>query len=196
LAEDESVPSIKQTQSAYKPLNTKLNLNKVDTSAYDSRTASKKFPMIGNAERYMSIGERTYYIVTSTDFIGSQIPQTSTITNYQPIDAEMALEITPLVSGDRNITLDINVLQSTFNGERIDQNAPPGQESREFTSTIRVKDQDVVILGGLEERSKADSGTGVPFLSRIPILKWFFSSKKKETSKKKLSILIKPTIID
>lgn len=183
-----------------------LNLGKVVPNFYanikalenngdvDIRSTPKLSTLNGHRAN-MSIGERTYYVVTNTDYIGSQIPQTTTITNYQPIDAEMALDITPFVSGDNNITLDISVLQSTFNGERIDPEAPPGQESREFTSTIRVKDQDVVILGGLEEKTNIDSGSGVPFLSKIPIIKWFFSSQKKEDSEKRLSILIKPTII-
>lgn len=184
-----------------------LNLGKVVPNFYANIKAlenngdinirsTPKLSTLNGHRANMSIGERTYYVVTNTDYIGSQIPQTTTTTNYQPIDAEMALDITPLVSGDNNITLDINVLQSTFNGDRIDENAPPGQESRQFTSTIRVKDQDVVILGGLEEKSKIDSGSGVPVLARIPVIKWFFSSKKVSSEKKKLSILIKPTIIN
>ncbi|MEL4309115.1 general secretion pathway protein GspD [Joostella sp. CR20] len=143
----------------------------------------------------LSIGETTYYVVTNQNFYGSQIPQTSEIRNYQPIDAELAISIKPLVSGDGQITLDINVIQSNFSGERIDDDAPPGINSREFSSIIRVMDQDLVILGGLEEKAKNDSGSGVPILSRIPIVKWFFSSRKREDSKKKLTILIKPTVI-
>lgn len=143
----------------------------------------------------LSIGETTYYVVTNQNFYGSQIPQSSEIRNYQPIDAELAISIKPLVSGDGQITLDINVIQSSFSGERIDEDAPPGINSREFSSIIRVMDQDLVILGGLEEKAKNDSGSGVPILSRIPVIKWFFSSRKREDSKKKLTILIKPTVI-
>lgn len=143
----------------------------------------------------LSIGETTYYVVTNQNFYGSQIPQASEIRNYQPIDAELAISIKPLVSGDGQITLDINVIQSSFSGERINEDAPPGINSREFSSIIRVMDQDLVILGGLEEKAKNDSGSGVPILSRIPIIKWLFSSRKREDSKKKLTILIKPTVI-
>jgi type IV pilus assembly protein PilQ len=50
-------------------------------------------------------------------------------------------------------------------------------------------------LGGLEEKIKNDSGTGVPFLARIPIIKWFFSKRVREDTKKKLVVLIKPTVI-
>ncbi|MCX2679354.1 general secretion pathway protein GspD [Galbibacter sp. EGI 63066] len=143
----------------------------------------------------LSIGETTYYVVTNQNYYGSQIPQSSEIRNYLPIDAELAVSIKPLVSGDGQITLDINVIQSSFSGERIEEDAPPGLTSREFSSIIRVRDQDLVILGGLEEKAKNDSGTGVPLLSRIPIIKWLFSSRKREDSKKKLTILIKPTVI-
>ena len=134
-------------------------------------------------------------MANNQNFYGSQIPQTSEVKNYQPIDAELSVTIMPLVSGDGQITLDIKVIQSSFNGQKVDKNAPPGINSREFTSIIRVKDQDLIVLGGLEESTKNDSGTGVPLLSRIPIIKWIFSSRTHQDSKKKLTVLIKPTVI-
>ena len=158
------------------------------------RSAPKLSALNGHRAN-LSIGETTYYAVTQRDIIGSQNPQTSTITNYYPIDAEFAINIKPLVSGDGQITLDINVIQSTFNGTKVADDAPPGVNSREFNSIIRVKDQDLVILGGLEEKIKNDTGTGVPLLARIPVIKWLFSKKKREDTKKKLTVLIKPTII-
>ncbi len=158
------------------------------------RSAPKLSALNGHRAN-LSIGETTYYAVTQRDIIGSQNPQTSTITNYLPIDAEFAINIKPMVSGDGQITLDINVIQSSFNGTKVADDAPPGVNSREFNSIIRVKDQDMVILGGLEEKIKNDTGTGVPLLARIPVIKWLFSNKKREDTKKKLTVLIKPTII-
>lgn len=157
--------------------------------------STPKLSTLNGHRAHLSIGETTYYVVTNQNFYGSQIPQSSEIRNYQPIDAELAINIKPLVSGDGQITLDINVVQSDFNGERIDEDAPPGLNSREFSSIIRVRDQDMVILGGLEEKIKNDSGSGVPFLARIPVIKWFFSKRKREDSKRKLTVLIKPTVI-
>jgi type II secretory pathway component HofQ len=51
------------------------------------------------------------------------------------------------------------------------------------------------MIGGLEEESTNETGSGTPFLSRIPIIKWFFSSRTKAKSKSKLTIFIKPTVI-
>jgi type IV pilus assembly protein PilQ len=157
--------------------------------------STPKLSTLNGHQATLSRGERSYYAVTRRDVIGSQNPQTTEIKNYFPIDADLSIGIRPIVSGDGNITLNINVLQSDFNGERIDPEAPPGINSREFTSTIRVKDKDVIILGGIEETSRNNAGSGVPFLARIPIIKWFFSKRTRAASKSKLSVLIKPTII-
>lgn len=157
--------------------------------------STPKLSTLNGHRANLSIGETTYYVVTNQSFFGSQIPQTSQIRNFQPIDAELGVSIKPLVSGDGQITLDIHVIQSDFNNTRISDDAPPGLNSREFSSIIRVADQDIVLLGGLEEKVKNDSGSGVPFLARIPIIKWLFSTRVRQDSKRKLSILIKPTII-
>ena len=183
-----------------------LNIGKVVPNFYVSLKAmesngnlkirsSPRLSTLNGHKAFLSIGETTYYVVTNQNFYGSQIPQTSEVKNYQPIDAELSVTIMPLVSGDGQITLDIKVIQSSFNGQKVDKNAPPGINSREFTSIIRVKDQDLIVLGGLEESTKNDSGSGVPILSRIPLIKWLFSSRSRTDSKKKLTVLIKPTVI-
>ena len=100
-----------------------------------------------------------------------------------------------MVSGDGIVTLDMKVIQSNFNGERIAEGAPPGINSREFTSLVKARNNDIIVLGGLEEKSKDDTGTGVPFLSKIPILKWLFSKRVRRDTRAKLTVLIKPTII-
>lgn len=157
--------------------------------------SSPRLSTLNGHKAYLSIGETTYYVVTNQNFYGSQIPQASEVKNYEPIDAELSVSIMPLVSGDGQITMDIKVIQSSFNGQKVDKDAPPGINSREFTSIIRVRDQDIIVLGGLEEKVKNDSGSGVPLLSRIPVIKWFFSSRKREDSRKKLTVLIKPTVM-
>ncbi|MFV8354974.1 type II secretion system protein GspD [Flavobacterium sp. XS1P32] len=172
-----------------------LSLKAMESNGNLKIRSSPRLSTLNGHKAFLSIGETTYYVVTNQSFYGSQIPQASEIKNYQPIDAELSVTIMPLVSGDGQITMDIKVIQSSFNGQKVDKDAPPGINSREFTSIIRVKDQDIIVLGGLEESVKNDSGSGVPLLSRIPILKWLFSSRKKEESKKKLSVLIKPIVI-
>jgi type IV pilus assembly protein PilQ len=143
----------------------------------------------------LSIGNTEYYLEESVNIIGTQNPQTATTQTYKPITAELAVIITPQVSGDDQITLEVEVTQSDFT-ERISTTAPPGQTSRTFKSLIRVKNGEMILLGGLEEKRDSKTGHGTPLLSRIPVIKWLFSSRDETNSKSKLNIFIKPTIIN
>ena len=156
--------------------------------------STPKLATLNGHEASMTIGNTEYYLEEQSNYIGTQTPQLSTIQTYKPVNAELALTIKPMVSGDDQITLNIEVDQSDFT-ERISKTAPPGNVSRTFKSMIRVKNQETIILGGLEQKRKQDSSSGVPFISRIPILKWLFSSRTKTNSDSRLTIFIKPTII-
>lgn len=156
--------------------------------------STPKLSTLNGHEASMTIGEQEYYLETANNFVGSENPQQIITNTYKSTSANLSLTITPVVSADDQITLDITVEQSDFT-ERIAETAPPGSVTRTFSSLIRVKDGETILLGGLEEKSTTDTGSGVPLLSKIPIIKWFFSSRTKEKSKKKLTIFIKPTII-
>lgn len=156
--------------------------------------STPKISTLNGHRATFSNGQTSYYTVTDQSIIGSDNPVTQTAVNFVPIDAELGLTIKPLVSGDGQVTLDIFVVQSNF-GNRISEDAPPDINSREFSSIVRVKDQDLVVLGGLEEQSTNNSGSGVPFLARIPVIKWLFSKRVREGRKAKLTVLIKPTVI-
>ena len=156
--------------------------------------STPKLATLNGHRATFSNGQTSYYAVTQRNIYGTDNPQTTEFTNYYPIDVELGLTIKPSVSSDGQVLLDIFVIQSSF-GQRIADDAPPDINSRTFTSIIRMQDQDIAILGGLEEQYKNNSGSGVPFLARIPVIKWLFSKRKREASKSKLTVLIKPTII-
>lgn len=157
------------------------------------RSTPKLSTLNGN-EASMSIGRTEYYLEESNNVIGSQNPQNIITRTFKPVTADLAVKINPMVSGDEQITLDVSVKQSSFTA-RITSTAPPGTISRNFESLIRVKNQEMVLLGGLEETSLNETGKGTPVLSRIPVLKWLFSSRIRAKSKTKLVIFIKPTVI-
>ncbi|WP_111684203.1 type II secretion system protein GspD [Winogradskyella tangerina] len=156
--------------------------------------STPKLATLNGHKASFSNGQTSYYAVVQRNIIGTDNPQTSEIRNYFPIDAKLGLEIKPYVTGDKEVLLNINVIQSSF-GQRIADDAPPDISSRNFSSVVRMKDQDIAVLGGLEENFSNNSGSGVPFLARIPIIKWLFSKRVREGRKSKLTVFIKPTVI-
>jgi type IV pilus assembly protein PilQ len=155
--------------------------------------STPKLATLNGHEASMSIGETRYFAQDQTNIIGTQNPQTVVTRTFTPVNADLSLNIKPMVSGDNQVTLEITVSQSTFTKQ--EGQAPPEFETREFQSLIRLKNQEMVVLGGLDRNRKSDSGTGVPVLSRIPVIKWFFSNKTKEKDHSVLTIFIRPTII-
>jgi len=182
-----------------------VNLGKVKPNFYmtlkalekDGVIELKSTPQLSTLNGHkakMSIGNTEYYKEELNNIFGSMTTQSQVITTYKPVDAELSVSIRPIVDGSEQVTLDIKVEQSDFTN-RISEFAPPGKVSRKFESLIRVKDQEMILLGGLEEKEVRDTRTGLPLLSRIPILRWIFSAREKSNSKSKLNIFIKPTII-
>jgi type IV pilus assembly protein PilQ len=157
--------------------------------------STPKLSTLNGHEANISIGNTQYYREEQNNIYGSLSSQSQTITSYKSVEAKLSVKIRPIVSGDDQITLEIEVKQEDFT-DRIEKFAPPGKVSREFKSLIRVKDQDMILLGGLEEKREQNLGAGVPFLSRIPVIKWLFSSRTNSKSKSKLNIFIKPTILN
>ncbi|WP_299676087.1 general secretion pathway protein GspD [uncultured Dokdonia sp.] len=157
--------------------------------------SSPRITTLNGHRAYFSNGQTSYFEVTQNQFVGTQNPILSESVNFVPVDAELSLEVLPFVSADGEVTMDIKVIQSSFNGERVTENGPPEISSREFTSIIKSRTNDIVVLGGLEENRKSNSGSGVPFLARIPIIKFLFSKRVRTASTSKLTVLIKPTVI-
>lgn len=171
-----------------------LSIQAMEADGILKTRSTPKLATINGHEASLSIGETQYYLEIANNVIGSQNPQNIISQQYKSVKADLSVTINPIVSGDGQVTLDIKVKQSTFTG-RISENAPPGTVTRDFASLIRVRDQEMILLGGLEEKLEDASGTGLPFLSRVPVLKWIFGKRSLKKGKSKLNIFIKPTIL-
>ncbi|TAJ09150.1 general secretion pathway protein GspD [Marinilabiliaceae bacterium JC017] len=156
--------------------------------------STPKLSTLNGHEAVLTIGESVYYQEKTQNVTGGVNPIITTTPRFNKVDANLTIKIKPMVSGDENVTLDIEAEFSDFLPPEI-QDAPPGNATRKFVSQIRVQNEEMVLLGGLEETQKEKSGSGLPILSRIPVLKWFFSSRKKSNSDNKLLVLIKPQIV-
>lgn len=160
----------------------------------DVRSVPKLSTLNGHSAT-LSIGSTRYYVTrTQNVFPSLTTPQSIFTEQFNKVEANLAISIRPIVSGDDQVTLNIKVDISDFIGIPPN-NAPPPTSTSKFESIIRARNEDMIVLGGLERTEKSEDASGVPFLSRIPILKWFFSSKSKTNSKVITIVFIKPTII-
>ncbi len=172
-----------------------LAIQALETDGILKTRSTPKLATLNSYTASLSIGQQEYYLETSTTLSPSA---TNTVVTEQqrwtPVDADLNIEITPVVSGAEQVTLEISVTQSNFT-TRSGENAPFGTVNREFQSSLRVKNGEMILLGGLEDKSVSATGEGVPLLSRIPVLKWLFGSRSRSKDESKLTIFIRPTIM-
>ena len=92
--------------------------------------------------------------------------------------------------------MDIILSQDEFTTtDGDDKYAPPGISKRSFTSIIKVKDGEMVLLGGIEKNLKDNTSKGLPYVARVPVLRSIFGKTRKVKTDSRLNIFIKPTII-
>ncbi|WP_290304565.1 type II secretion system protein GspD [Mucilaginibacter flavus] len=160
----------------------------------DVRSVPKLTALNGHSAT-LSIGSKRYYKNTTQNVIPSIQSAQSIFTNvYQEVNADLSIAIKPVVSGNDQVTLGIKVNISDFTAIPTD-GSPPPQAISKFETSLRVHNEDTIVLGGLERTETDDSGSGIPILSRIPILKWIFSSRSRTKSKVVTVLFIKSTII-
>jgi type IV pilus assembly protein PilQ len=184
--------------------NNSINLGRVTPNFYASikaletnnnveiRSVPKLSTLNGHIAN-LSIGSKRYYSTETQNVIPSFSSQTLITREFTPVEANLAINIKPVVSGDDQVTLNIKVDISDFIGNP-GPNEPPPTSTSKFESIIRARNEDMIVLGGLERTESTNNGSGVPLLSRIPVLKWFFSRKEKGTNKVVTIVFIKPTI--
>ncbi len=171
------------------------NLSALENNSIIQLQSTPKIATLSGHKANVSIGETSYYFEQTNRLINSGVNNNILQSGqWKPTEANLSVDILPHVSKDEHITLNIVVEKSAFLG-RAGENAPPGKSTQKFESLIRVRNNEMILLGGLDELEKENSGTGTPFLARIPVIKWFFSSKRKKKEKSKLHVFIKPTVV-
>jgi type IV pilus assembly protein PilQ len=171
-----------------------LSLSALESNGIINVESTPKITTLSGHNATVSIGQTTYYQETQVDVQNSVVNQgVLSSKTWKEVSADLTVKIKPFVSSDDNVTLSITLNNDDF-GNRTDETAPPNKTKQTFESVIRVKNGEVVLLGGLDKKQNNNSGSGVPLLSRIPVLRWLFSSRLKTKQKYKMHIIIRPTI--
>lgn len=87
------------------------------------------------------------------------------------------------------------VVANVIGNEIIDGNSYPVPTSRVYQAPLEVQSGYTVAIAGLDEATDSRAGTGVPVLSRIPVVGWAFKNRYRDRSRKNLMIFITPTIM-
>ena len=128
---------------------------------------------------------------------GARIPfETASLrgTNVQFVEAVLLLEVTPQITADGTIFLDISVTKNRPDFGLAIGNLPTIQ-IKEAVTTVMVADGDTTVIGGVYNYETSINRDFVPGLGRIPVLGWLFKRTSKREDRRELLVFITPTIV-
>ena len=148
-------------------------------------------------EATLKIGERIP-IATGSYQTGAATAIVSSLVNtqFQYIDVGVNLTIKPTVHFDRDVSMKLKVEDLATNGSsNIGGITEPIITQRVVDQTIRLKDGEPSLLGGIVQHQTTWSISGTPGLAELPLLKYFFSTQEKETTDDEIVFLIVPHVV-
>ena len=170
--------------------------------------SNPKVSVMNGQPAFITVGRNTTYIskVTSTQTTGSTNNTVTFTVDTSSIlagvglaltanimdDNEVIMNLVPVVSRLQNGVVGTQQIGSTANGALI---GLPVIDVREMSSTVRVKNGEMLVIGGLIDGTAQNDNNSIPILGDIPVIKYLFGSDSKSLTKTELIILLKPTIM-
>ena len=164
------------------PINLDLRLSAGELSGLTKTISSPRIITLDNRTAKIEQGESIPFQTTSLQ--GTQ-------TTF--VDANLVLEVTPHVTRDGSILMSVKAARNSlgsFSGP-----AGPSISKREATTEVLLKDGETTVIGGIFLNETSETEAGLPWLSKIPVLGWFFKNVSTTETKNELLIFITPTII-
>lgn len=182
------------------------------SDAFSSFAVTSTFVKLLAQEGYLTIraaprvtardGEPAKIAITRQSFFSTQPNSANAFfrQELQDVEAGITLEITPIIRGD-NITVKIEKaevsedIRTTDVNANIANNPYPLINRRSVATTVNVKDEETIVIGGLVQRQTVDRIARIPVLGSIPYAGRIFQTVEKLEQDAEVVIFISPRIV-
>jgi len=132
---------------------------------------------------------------------GTEIPyQQAASSGATTVDfkkAVLSLKVTPQITPDNRIILDLNVTKDSVGSVIVTSGGVgvPSIDTRTITTQVLVNDGQTVVLGGILETEERHTETKIPLLGDVPVLGNLFKTTRNVNNKDELLIFVTPKIL-
>lgn len=177
----------------YRTTDIRSSLNALESVTHVNVLSSPKLMVLNNQTAMLQVGDQVPIITQSA--VGISDTGAPIVNSVQLHDTGVILNVTPRINNQGLVQLDVqqevsDVIPTTSS----DINSPTIQQ-RKINTLVAVQDGETVALGGLIRERKSQSDSGIPFLSRIPLLGELFKDTGKNTTRTELIVFITPHVV-
>lgn len=142
--------------------------------------------------RITTANQKEAYIEQGVE-IPYQEAASSGATSTQFKKAVLSLKVTPQITPDNRIILDLVVTQDTVS--EVTNGSAPAIDTQRIGTQVLVNNGETIVLGGIYQQSVINSVSKVPVLGDIPYFGWMFRNSNNFNEKKELLIFVTPRIV-
>ena len=142
--------------------------------------------------RITTANQKEAYIEQGVE-IPYQEAASSGATSVQFKKAVLSLTVTPHITPDDRIILDLVVTQDTVSS--VTNGSAPAIDTQRIGTQVLVNNGETIVLGGIYQQQIINSVTKVPVLGDIPYFGWMFRNSNNFNEKKELLIFVTPRIV-
>ena len=161
----------------------------------DTRTLSAPRIIVShNEEGIINVG-RSQPVITSS--LASGVSDSlNTRSSIEFRDIGIQLSVTPLIGADGTVQMVIDQrVENVIESVQIDGNDQPIIGKREATSTVSVKDGQIIVLGGLQENLQTDGNNYFPIVGKLPGIRKLLGGSTQDYERTEVIIFIRPTVL-
>jgi type IV pilus assembly protein PilQ len=128
---------------------------------------------------------------------GTQIPYTTVSasgTNVQFVDATLSLKVTPHITPDGRVSMKLEA-KNDSQGDVAPGSLTPSINKKKATTEVLIRDGETTVIGGILQITRTESRSGLPWLSKIPVLGYLFRHDINTSQNRELLIFITPKIM-
>ncbi len=190
---------------ALQPANFNVLLNAISEQGDAQVLSNPKLSVMNGQPALISVGENVTYIASievDRDTGGVQTLLTYTVETERVLSG-ISMALTANILNDNEVIMNLVPITSQLEepieyrdiGLEGQQIGLPRINVREMSTTVRVKDNEMLVIGGLISEIDAKQGSFAPVVGKIPLVRYLFGYEEKSKIKRELIILLRPTII-
>lgn len=116
--------------------------------------------------------------------------------NIQSITATLSLNVTPRVTNDGSISMNVNITKAGFIPP-ANPDEQTGTSNKTINTNVLVDNGSTIVLGGLYQTDTNEIVAGIPFLKDLPLIGWLFRNAYSPTrSRSELIVFLTPRIVN
>ncbi|MCL1926746.1 MAG: type IV pilus secretin PilQ [Syntrophorhabdaceae bacterium] len=160
-----------------------LALSALESSGKAKIVSSPKVVTVDNREALIEQGTQIPYSTVSASG-----------TNTQFIDATLSLKVTPHITPDGRISMKLEA-KNDSQGDFAPGSTTPAINKKKATTQVLIGNNETTVIGGILQITRSENQAGIPWLSKIPVLGYFFRKDINTARNRELLIFITPRIM-